>query len=98
MDTQPKPTQVTKQPEPMTEMTTKHDPPTVSDEIERPSGKVNEDTPSKVSQFSPGHNSTIDATMSVRRRKGAVALLCLRQAWMDYARLSSVHYAASVKD
>ncbi|EUC54001.1 hypothetical protein RSOL_026290, partial [Rhizoctonia solani AG-3 Rhs1AP] len=66
MDTQPKPTQVTKQPEPMTEMTTKHDPPTVSDEIERPSGKVNEDTPSK--------------------------------AWMDYARLSSVHYAASVKD
>ncbi|CUA73578.1 hypothetical protein RSOLAG22IIIB_10892 [Rhizoctonia solani] len=47
MDSEPKPAQVTKQPEPTTEMTAKHGPMAVSNEIEQPSGQVHEHTSSK---------------------------------------------------
>ncbi|CAE6472504.1 unnamed protein product [Rhizoctonia solani] len=65
MDTQPSPTQVTKQPEPMADMTTtKHDSPTVSNEVERPSGQVNEENPSKKAYISISHIEEIDVPNS----------------------------------
>ncbi|CAE6408872.1 unnamed protein product [Rhizoctonia solani] len=47
METQSKPSEVTRQPEPTAEMTTRNDPVNAGNNIEQPSGQISEETPTK---------------------------------------------------